>query len=220
MIKYYIYHIKDFQWKNGKIGKIGCAKDHIERVSEQGYNEYTILEIHDCIYEASKREIELQKQYGYPVDRKPYYKCIEGRSKGGKIGGKKHVESGHIQRLGKIHGKINGRKAVESGHIQRLGKIQGKIQGKKNVESGHLSRIGKISGKKAVESGHLARIIKLSAENRKKPIIQYNKSGDFIAEWGSAADAATKLKLHRTLITQCCKGKLKTSGGYVWKYKS
>jgi hypothetical protein len=162
MIKYYIYHIKDFQWKNGKIGKIGCAKDHIERVSEQGYSEYTILEIHDCIYEASKREIELQKQYGYPIDKTPYYKCIELRSKGGKKG-------------------------------------------------------GKTRGKIAVESGYLARV----QQNRKRPVIQYSISGDFIKEWDSAKTVQIELKtIHATSITQCCKGKLKTSSGYVWKYKS
>jgi hypothetical protein len=203
MIKYYIYHIKDFQWKNGKIGKIGCAKDHIQRVSEQGYSEYTILEIHDCIYEASKREIELQKQYGYPVDRLPYYKCIEGRSKGGKIGGKKNVESGHIQRLGKIRGKIRG-----------------KIQGKKNVESGHLQRLGKINGRKAVESGQWAIASIIGREKRKRPVLQFTKDGQFVKEWECAKYAGVELQINRSSINKCCMGNYKSSGGYVWKYKS
>jgi hypothetical protein len=200
MIKYYIYHIKDFQWKNGKIGKIGCAQDHIERVSEQGYSEYTILEIHDCIYEASKREIELQKQYGYPVDRIPYYQSIERRSKGGKIGsrkggrkgGLKNVETGHIQRLGKIHGKIVGTK---------WGKINGSIQGKKCVENGHMDKI---------------RI--MAAEKNKRAVLQFTMEGTFIKEWQSIKEASNQLNLSH--ISTCASGRCKSSGGYVWKYKS
>jgi hypothetical protein len=105
-----IYHIPTFVHKNGKIGKIGCTNtsDAKHRVTEQGYTNYEILETHTDIYEASDREIELQIQYGYPVDKIHYWKTIkmattEDRSKGGKIGGKtqgrKNVESGHLDRI-------------------------------------------------------------------------------------------------------------------------
>lgn len=64
---YYIYHIK------GK--KIGCTKNPKVRIKyAQKVNSYEIIEEHNCIYTASNREIELQKQYGYSVDKVPYYK--------------------------------------------------------------------------------------------------------------------------------------------------
>jgi hypothetical protein len=90
------------------------------------------------------------------------------------------------------------------------GKTAGKIVGNK---------WGKINGKKNLESGHWARISKLSAETRKKTIIQYNKSGDFIAEWESATVAESELKIGRTNIIACLKCKTTSAGGYVWKYK-
>ena len=65
--KYVIYHIP------GK--KIGVTNDLYNRVeSQQGYEvgEYEILESSDDIDYISKREIELQKKYGYRVDLKPY----------------------------------------------------------------------------------------------------------------------------------------------------
>ena len=65
--KYYIYHIP------GK--KIGVTCDLINRVTvQQGYapGEYEILEEHDDIDVVSVREIQLQKAYGYKVDRKLY----------------------------------------------------------------------------------------------------------------------------------------------------
>ena len=67
--KYIIYHIP------GK--KIGVTNDLYNRVEQQqGYEvgEYEILESSDDIDYISKREIELQKEYGYKVDLVPYNK--------------------------------------------------------------------------------------------------------------------------------------------------
>tara|TARA_R100001463_G_scaffold15158_1_gene39660 strand:- start:2 stop:778 length:777 start_codon:yes stop_codon:yes gene_type:complete len=64
---YYLYHIP------GK--KIGITRDLNNRVTLiQGYkeNEYEVLEQSDDIDYISDREIELQKSYGYKVDRKLY----------------------------------------------------------------------------------------------------------------------------------------------------
>ena len=64
---YYLYHIP------GK--KIGVTRNLNTRVTlMQGYkeNEYEVLEQSDDISYISDREIELQKSYGYKVDRKLY----------------------------------------------------------------------------------------------------------------------------------------------------
>jgi hypothetical protein len=58
--------------------------------------------------------------------------------------------------------------------------------------------------------------------NRKtvaKPIIQYNTNGDFVKEWGSAKEACESLGLRRPGLCSCLKGKYKSSGGFLWKYK-
>ena len=70
--KYKVYHIL------GK--KIGCTKNIKKRVEEeQGYKpgEYEILYETNDIKEASKAERTLQKDLGYKVDTKPYYKLFE-----------------------------------------------------------------------------------------------------------------------------------------------
>ena len=51
-----------------------------------------------------------------------------------------------------------------------------------------------------------------------KPIIQYTKDGEFIKEWTSAKEASRVLGINPSHITQCCKGKLKSAGGFVWTY--
>ena len=65
--EYTLYHIP------GK--KIGVTNDLYNRVEcQQGYGvgEYEILESSEDIDYISKRELELQKEYGYKVDMKPY----------------------------------------------------------------------------------------------------------------------------------------------------
>ena len=74
--KYKIYHIL------GK--KIGCTTNVQKRVvEEQGFKtgEYEILYETDDIKKASKVELTLQKDLGYKVDIKPYYKLFEKKMK-------------------------------------------------------------------------------------------------------------------------------------------
>lgn len=53
---------------------------------------------------------------------------------------------------------------------------------------------------------------------KSKPIIQFSKDGEFIKKWNSGMDAQRELGLFCTSISACCKGKLKTAGGYIWRY--
>ena len=73
---YYLYHIP------GK--KIGVTRNLNTRVTLiQGYkeNEYEVLEQSDDIDYISDREIELQKSYGYKVDRQSYKNLINKNNK-------------------------------------------------------------------------------------------------------------------------------------------
>lgn len=53
----------------------------------------------------------------------------------------------------------------------------------------------------------------------KIPICQYDKNNKLLATWESAAKAARILNLDASTITKCAKGKLKTHGGFIWRYK-
>lgn len=56
-----------------------------------------------------------------------------------------------------------------------------------------------------------------SAISKRKAIRQYTKDGIFIKEWSHAREAAEALNLNKRAIYECCKGRCKTSGGYIWK---
>ena len=77
--------------------------------------------------------------------------------------------------------------------LEKWGKKYGKITGKK---------YGTINGKK-----------------NSIPILQFSKSGEFIKEWPSTREAERQLGIFQSSICQCCKGRCKSAGGFVWRYK-
>lgn len=133
---YSIYHIPGV--------KIGCATNVKRRIKQQGYTEYELLEMHTDIYIASNREIELQKEYGYAIDKVSYYKSYKQRKdtfdiknciKGGTIQGKRNVENGHIHTISNFYtrskgGKIGITKICREDKVKGA-KIAGNITGNK-----------------------------------------------------------------------------------------
>lgn len=66
---------------------------------------------------------------------------------------------------------------------------------------------------------------KLSALNTNgvlsKPVLQYDRNGNFIKEWQSMKEVQRVLGLHTGSISLCCRGSKKYShvGGFLWKLK-
>ena len=60
---------------------------------------------------------------------------------------------------------------------------------------------------------------KMSESKGVNGIIQYSKDGKFIAEYPSIMEAERQTGCHHTSICECCKGKLKSASGFIWKYK-
>ena len=56
--------------------------------------------------------------------------------------------------------------------------------------------------------------------HRSKPIIQYDREGNFIKEWDCANDVEQVLGISNKHIGSVCLGKRKSCGGYIWKYKN
>lgn len=52
-----------------------------------------------------------------------------------------------------------------------------------------------------------------------KSVVQYSKDGEFIAEYPSIMEAERQTGCDKSSIISCCKGKRKSAGGYIWKYK-
>lgn len=50
-----------------------------------------------------------------------------------------------------------------------------------------------------------------------RAIKQYDLQGNLIREWDTIKEAEQQLKIYQ--ISKCCRGKRKTAGGFIWKYK-
>ena len=64
-------------------------------------------------------------------------------------------------------------------------------------------------------------------ENNKKPtpkkrkkVLKYDLEMNFITEYKSLTEAANSINGHKSDICHVCKGKNKTSKGFIWRYKS
>lgn len=55
-------------------------------------------------------------------------------------------------------------------------------------------------------------------ERIQKPILQFSKTGEFIRKWDSGTQVERELGFDNSSITKCCKNKLKSVGGYIWRY--
>lgn len=61
-----------------------------------------------------------------------------------------------------------------------------------------------------------------SENKRSKPVLCFNKSGEFIKEFvcqGDALEWLGKDRQYNSQISKCCNKKVKTAFGYIWKFK-
>ena len=60
---------------------------------------------------------------------------------------------------------------------------------------------------------------KLKEQRPSKPVEQWSLDGKLIKVWPAIMDVRRHLGFCEGHIIKCCKGKAKTSYGYIWKYK-
>ena len=54
----------------------------------------------------------------------------------------------------------------------------------------------------------------------KKSVVQYDKNNNELNRFDSIKDASSKTGIYSANICSCCKGRKKTSGGFIWKYET
>lgn len=83
-----------------------------------------------------------------------------------------------------------------------------------NKENNKVSNLEWCSNKYNMEHSYKIGLRK----NVVKEINQYNLNGNFIKKWCSIMEVQRKLKICNTNISNCCLGKRKSAGGYLWKF--
>lgn len=76
--------------------------------------------------------------------------------------------------------------------------------------------------KRKMSIAHLSeKVRKARFEKLAKAIYQLDKeTKEIIKEWRCAKFAAEELHLNQGNINECCRGKRKTCGGYIWIFKT
>ena len=54
-------------------------------------------------------------------------------------------------------------------------------------------------------------------ETNRRPVKQCDMNDEFIKEWYSMSEAARSLNINVSNICNCCKGLVKSAGGYKWR---
>lgn len=57
------------------------------------------------------------------------------------------------------------------------------------------------------------------SEIKSKPVLQFDKEGNFIKEWIGQSEASRRLNIPQGNISKCCLGSRNSAGGYIFKYK-
>lgn len=60
----------------------------------------------------------------------------------------------------------------------------------------------------------------INRKDQSKPVLQLDLKGNFLAEYPSQSEAERKLGINQGNINNVLKGRCKTAGGYIWKYKN
>lgn len=114
-----------------------------------------------------------------------------------------------LRKISDKHFEENGHKPVYEFWVERYGED---IADKK-MEDYRTKHSERVSGEKNPMYG------KIGALNPNiKRIGQFMKDGTFVREWDGIILASREMSILAQNISECCLGKRKSAGGYVWKF--
>lgn len=225
---YFYNAIKKYGWENieHKILRSGLTKDEAEKLEIEFIAKYktTSREFGYNIDSGGNSCGKHTKEYKIRmshIQKEIWEGDEERREKMSKMRLGTHLsektkEKLRIANLGKKYPKEVGEKRGE------------KLKGKKRPEISEMMKslwqsgkikgtTGKKGGEKQKEAARKNAIIATNAS--KKPVIQYDKNGNYIAEYESEEEAKRALKKPHAQISEVCRGKRKSTYGFVFKFK-
>ena len=186
------------RWRGGKGYKIGLFKKAIDKYGWDNFNHIVLFE-RLSKDEACKKEIELIDKYKTMNNNYGYNLC-----EGGNLTlGYHHTEKSKEKMSNKRKGMYVGKNNPMYGKSEILAPMYGK-----HLTEEHKRKISE--AKKGKTNYHTITLY--------KKVDQYDLDGNFIKSWESISKAEKELNLKGTHISKVCRGRGKTTGGYVFKY--
>lgn len=115
-------------------------------------------------------------------------------------------------------------KPLSESHRRKLSEAQmgrvGTMLGKKHSEETKLKMSMAHKGKKHnMKLPYEERLPIYRKAQKCKTVLQYNKEGIILNIFSSVNEAAKYINTSPSHISECCRGKLKTLKGYIWRFK-
>lgn len=126
------------------------------------------------------------------------------------------AKSTYIKRYGTLAGAMhtpeNKKKSYDS-RVKKYGSINGNMM-TPEAKAKKIEKYGNINGAMMTPEARAKVIAKI-----KIPVLQYDLDNNFIKEWPGMKDAGIALKIRPGNISSCIRGRQKSAGGFIWKYK-
>ena len=84
-----------------------------------------------------------------------------------------------------------------------------KNNGRPHDAKAHKANTGKIRSRVAITA---------AAKKLYKPVSQYTKDNILVKTFSSIKEAQNNTKIPHSNISECCRDKRRSAGGYVWRY--
>jgi len=213
------------------ISDLQLNKHHSKKL-QRHFNKYGKDDLVFSVLVTCEKEQLIQFEQYYLDFYHPYFNVCKIAGLGCQLGLKRSVEFCERQKKLMKGKHISPKTEFKKGLISWNKGI--KIPANKKINSGRKPgsipwNKGKKASPEALYNLHISHLgprpwrVGVSLEKLKKPILQYDKQGNFIKEWSSATDAINELNLHSTgRICDVLKHKYgcRTAYGFVWEYKN
>jgi len=180
--------------------------------------EIILLEQSTDLEYITKRELELQEDRGYPKETQNYITALK-RQKLGTIAAQsleakaKKSKSTKGREMPWLHNPEVRKKIGKASYKRQKGKRPNQLLTPESIKKSAQSRKGiKLTWLQKPE------VRKKAAKKISIPVYQFSKDGKFIKKWQSAFEVKQALGIDNANIGSCCKGYVKSAGGYIWKY--
>lgn len=210
--------------ENEKLVYAWWMMSHCKGNDRQDRYELTAEEYEEARQEFIKKISESRKNFIFTEESK---KKMSESHKGIQTGvnhpmyGKQHTEETR-KKISESHKGYKApdwvRRRISEGHKNPSKEIRKKISdGLKGKYIGAKnSMYGKCHTRETKEK--ISNALKGTKSYRAKKVAQYNKDNELIKVWDYIKLAEEELGINHSHISDCCNGKRKTAGGFIWRY--